>query len=159
MSGPIGFLLGMNQLSYYNKMHLPWTDEELTMIQQQYNEQGMDVIQIGNIHYKTPGQVSYRLKQIGAVDSMNHEIRGYKEYLDSSLFQEVKHNCSTFRKELKRQDRKSKKEHDMLTSRQKQQTNQQDAIENLTVEVQMIKSDIKEILRLMNALYDFESQS
>jgi hypothetical protein len=142
-------------------MHLPWTGEELTMIRQQYNEQGMDVIQIANIHYKTPGQVAYRLKQIGAVDSMNHEIRGYKEYCDSPLFQEVKHNCSAFRKELKQQDRKSNKEHTMLSSRQeKRQTrnNQQEAFEMLSADVQMIKNDVKEILRLMNALYEFENQ-
>ena len=165
MSGPIGFLLKMNPLSYYNKLHLPWTSEELTLIKQQYNEQGMDVIQIGNIHYKTPGQVSYRLKQIGAVDKMSNDIRGYKEYRESSLFQEVQNNSDTFKKELMQQDkgsmlRTTRQERRQERRQQIQQTNttQQDTIEQLSAEIQMIKNDVKEILRLMNALYDFESQ-
>ena len=146
-------------------MHRPWTGDELTMIKQQYNEEGMDVIEIGNIHYKTPGQVAYRLKQIGAVDSMSNDIRGYKEYRESSLFQEVQCKGDTFKKELLQQDKGSLHENKIRTTRQERRkemqytiTTQQDTIQLLSAEVQTIKNDVKEILRLMNALYDFESQ-
>lgn len=168
MSGPIGFLLGMNKLSYYNKMHLPWTGEELTIVKQQYNEDGLDIIQIGNIHYKTPGQVSYLLRKLGMID-VRFDARGYDEYIKSELFQEIQRRGDAFKKELKQQDRDSKKDHVILTSRQEQRQerrremqqttkNQQDAIEMLSAEVNIIKNDIKEILRLMNALYEFENQ-
>lgn len=161
----------MNSLSYYDRIHYPWTDEELAAIRQQYNEQKMDVIQMGNIHRKTPGQVAYRLKQIGVV-SKDDVVRGYIEYRQSDLFRESKINATSFKKELKKRDTgciKNVKDDKIISTCQEKRgerrkeilrtiAHQKEMIEELTTEVKSIKNDIKEILRLMNEIYDFESQ-
>ena len=170
----------MNPLSYYNKQYIPWTTDELSNIQKQYNEQGMNIIDIANIHYKTPGQVAYRLKKIGTVTNQN-DIRGYKEYRSSDLFVEIM-NQDPKEKQKSKQNQlhirmteqeeqmrlladdvsRPLKSSDLRLSRAQIKIEINDLkknVEQTQLDVKLIKKDVKEILRLINAIYDFESES
>jgi len=166
----------MNRLSYYDRMHLPWTDAELELIRKQYTEEMMDVIQIGNIHHKTPGQVGYRLRQIGVVGKNRKDtIRGYEEYMQSDLFKESQSNSYAFKKELMEREKETKDDETREARQEKRKIRQKEILQTITdhnatfeeltvevnalrAEVKSMKKDIKEILRLMTAVYDFENQ-
>ena len=155
----------MNSLSYYHLREEPWTDTEDLQLRTEYVDQQLDITQIADLHYKTPGQISYRLKKLGITEHYYKDTRGYDKYISSALYQEIKNAPKAhIKKEKKeRKVRKTKsqliKEH---TQHQQDQKENQEEIQlevsQLRAEIKGLKKDVKEILRLMTAVYDFEVQ-
>lgn len=73
---------------YYERSKLEWTDEEQQQIIKEYNDDEMNIIQIGNLHKRTPGGISYKLHKLGVM-SNRLNARGYPEYKASALYQEI----------------------------------------------------------------------
>jgi hypothetical protein len=55
----------MNGLEYYNRQKEDWGDKELQDIRTEYEIQEMTISQIADIHHRTPGSISYKLKNLG----------------------------------------------------------------------------------------------
>lgn len=149
----IQFIFGsiMNSLSYYRLRDEPWTETEDLQLRTEYIDQGLDIIQIADLHYKTPGQISYRLKKLGITDNYYKNTRGYDKYITSTLYREIRDAPKAhIQKEEKERKRKRNKSLPMEEIRIE--------INQLHEEINGLKKDIKEILRLMSAVYDFESQ-
>ena len=155
----------MNSLSYYHLREEPWTDIEDLQLRTEYVDQELDITQIADLHYKTPGQISYRLKKLGITEHYYKDTRGYNKYVSSSLYQEIKEAPKAhIQKEKKeRKGRKTKLNliEEYTQFQQEQKENQEEIhleVSQLRAEIKGLKKDVKEILRLMTAVYDFETQ-
>lgn len=163
----------MNLLSYYHLQDQPWTELEDQQLRAEYIEQLLDIIQIANLHYKTPGQIANRLKRLGITKNYYTGTRGYEQYKQSTLYREIIDRNETDKqiKETKKREKETLQE-DIITDKKERksrnsklelieyiqiQQEQTDKINELTDDVKNMKKDIKEILRLMNAIYDFEA--
>lgn len=78
----------MNPLSYYVRQKEQWNDTELQQIRTEYEEKHLTISQLGDIHQRTPGQISYALKRINLITD-NKQARGYPEYHASELYKEI----------------------------------------------------------------------
>ena len=161
IDGPLS-ILHMNPLSYYHLREQPWTDQEDQTLRIEYVDQLLDIVQIADLHYKTPGQISYRLKRLGITEHYYKEMRGYDRYKNSDLFREIMANpkvrVKTEHTTEKQDIPKGHKKIKMIEEYLQIQQEQKEKIEELQLEMKSMKKDIKEILRLMNAVYDFEQQ-
>ena len=135
----------MNGLEYYNRQKDDWSNKELQDIRTEYETQEMTISQIADIHHRTPGSISSKLKNLGLI-THNTLSRGYLDYKNSDLYKEIveKGKSSDAENKLKKKDLpvSSPFRH----------------IIHMRNEIADLKKDVKELLRLMNALYDFESQ-
>lgn len=90
----------MHPRSYYDKSGHPWTSEEDAQLEKEYTVDKLSITQIGDIHKRTPGGITWQLKRLKCLDT-NTEARGYQEYRDSDLYKEIvasgKSNDSTSR--------------------------------------------------------------
>jgi hypothetical protein len=137
----------MNGLEYYNRQKEVWNDKELEDIKIEYETKNLTVSQIADIHRRTPGSIGHKLKKIGLVTHFTL-CRGYIDYKNSTLYKEIILNSMNRNKEPKLSIKPNK-----LTM-----INQDTEISMMRNEIAELKKDVKEMLRLMNALYDFESQ-
>jgi hypothetical protein len=104
----------------------------------------MTISQIADIHRRTPGSISYKLKSLGLIIH-NALARGHLDYKNSNLYREIIDaglSCDA-EKKVKKETKTKAKIDNALEMRN---------------EIADLKKDVKEMLRLMNALYDFESQ-
>ena len=154
----------MNSLSYYHLREEPWTDTEDLELRTEYVDQELDIIQIADLHYKTPGQIAYRLKKLGITEHYYKGTRGYDRYSSSALYQEIKDapkaHIQKEKKERKGRKNKSQLVEDHIQLQQDQKENQEEIhleVSQLRAEIKDLKKDVKEILHLMTAVYDFES--
>jgi DNA-binding transcriptional regulator GbsR (MarR family) len=143
----------MNPLSYYHLREEPWAETEDATLRSEYVDQKLDIIQIADRHYKTPGQISYRLKKLGITDNYYKETRGYDAYLQSDLYCEIKESP----KKEKQQDPIERPKRMSKALMMQSYTDLQLEVNQLRSEIKGIKNDVKEILRLMTAVYDFET--
>lgn len=152
----------MNRLEYYNRQKELWDDKEIDDVRTEYETNEMTISQIADIHHRTPGSISYKLKCLGIVIH-NTLTRGYLEYRNSSLYKEIlevsKRNDAE--KKVKREERAATKEAKLKVVKSPTPTTSVSVpsheIAELRNEVASLKRDVKEMLRLMNALYEFES--
>jgi hypothetical protein len=143
----------MNGLEYYNRQKENWTDKELQDIRNEYETNEMTISQIAYIHHRTPGSISYKLKNMGII-SHNTFSRGYLEYKNSDLYKEIVEKGKSSDAEMKvKKDVKLKAKTEALPV-----STQIGEIVQMRNEIATLKKDVKEMLRLMNALYDFEIQ-
>ena len=133
------FIYKMNTLEYYNRQKDSWDKKELHDIQTEYEVKKMTISEIADIHHRTPGCISFKLKNLGLI-SNNKDSRGYLDYKNSKLYKEIV---------------KTSKENDAEKKGKKDAFNE---ISQMRNEIAELKKDVKQMLRLMNALYDFESQ-
>ena len=150
----------MNRLEYYNRQKEDWSEKELQDIRTEYETKEMTISQIADLHNRTPGSISYKLKKIGLI-THNTLSRGYLDYKNSDLYKQIVEEGDAKKKVKKEGDAEKKV---------KKEVKLKAKIEGLPVstpfreilemrnEITDLKKDVKEILRLMNALYDFESQ-
>lgn len=142
----------MNKLDYYNRQKDMWDEKELCDIKNEYETRELTISQIADIHRRTPGSISYKLKNLGII-THNALSRGYLEYKNSSLYKEIVETGKATDAEKKvKKDAKLKLKTEMPI------INPTNDIAELKKEVAFLRKDVKEMLRLMNALYDFESQ-
>jgi len=78
----------MNGLDYYNRQKEDWSDKELQDVRTEYETNEMTISQIADIHHRTPGSISYKLKNLGLV-THNTLSRGYLDYKNSKLYKEI----------------------------------------------------------------------
>ena len=141
----------MNPLSYYHLREEPWTETEDATLRSEYVGQKLDIIQIADRHYKTPGQILYRLKKLGITSYK--ETRGYDAYLQSDLYREIKEAP----KKEKQQGSMERPKRMTRALMMESNIDLQLEVNQLRSEIKGIKNDVKEILRLMTAVYDFET--
>jgi hypothetical protein len=138
----------MNKLAYYNRQNEPWNDKEVEDIKTEYEIKRMTISEIADIHRRTPSSIGYKVKNIGLIERYNLS-RGYMDYKNSKLYKEIVSNIIN-----KNIQSKINTEFDMVPT-----IRRRDEIRMMRNEIDELKKDVKEMLRLMNALYDFESQS
>jgi len=125
----------MNPLIYYNRQKEDWSDKELQDVRTEYETKEMTISQIADIHHRTPGSISYKLKALGLIVN-NIQSRGYLEYTNSILYKEiVETSNSTEKKEKKAKSKAKTTESDIVNE-----------IKLLKDSVSEIKKDIKQIL-------------
>jgi len=78
----------MQPKSYYDRSGHPWTEEEDSQLENEYTIDNLTIIQIGDIHKRTPGGITWQLKRLKLLNN-NVEARGYQEYRDSPLYKEI----------------------------------------------------------------------
>lgn len=152
----------MNRLEYYSRQKELWDDKEIEDVRMEYETNEMTISQIADIHRRTPGSISYKLKGLGIVIHTTL-TRGYLEYRNSNLYKEILEvsKRSDAEKKVKREERAATKEAKLKAMKAPAPTTSVSVpsheIAELRNEVASLKRDVKEMLRLMNALYDFES--
>ncbi len=74
-------------IAYYVNRNVPWTKEDVSIIENLYN--GCNTIMdIAIVVKKTPGQIAFKLKQLGLVS--NHmRAKGYHDYVKSKLYYDI----------------------------------------------------------------------
>jgi hypothetical protein len=143
----------MNGLEYYNRQKEYWNDKELQDLRSEYEIKEMTISQIADIHHRTPGSISYKLKNLGLI-THNTLSRGYSDYKNSKLYMKIVETgkINDSEKKIKKETKqKDKTENNILNVQFKE-------IYDMRNEIADLKKDVKEILRIMNALYDFETQ-
>jgi len=138
----------MNKLAYYNRQNEPWNDKEVEDIKIEYETKRMTISEIADIHRRTPSSIGYKVKSIGLIERYNLS-RGYMDYKNSKLYKEIVSNIIN-----KNIQSKLNTEIDMVPP-----IRRRDEIRMMRNEIDELKKDVKEMLRLMNALYDFETQA
>lgn len=53
----------MNRLEYYNRQNHSWDENEIQSLKSEY-EKEMTISEIADIHHRTPGSISYKLKNM-----------------------------------------------------------------------------------------------
>lgn len=145
----------MNTLSYYDRTKESWLNEEVTQLINEYTNDLLDIAQCANIHRRTPGSIAFKLSGLKVVPH-TCLARGFTEYVTSPLYNEIVTKP--------KKERVPKKEKVPKPSPpQKVPTKEliiSDEIESMKSDIAELKSDVKEILRLMHAIYEFqESES
>jgi DNA-binding transcriptional regulator GbsR (MarR family) len=149
----------MNKLEYYSCQKDPWGEEELKQLTEEYQANNMTISEIADIHLRTPGSISYKLKNLGLIEH-NTLSRGYTEYRTSELYKEIveKGRIEDAEKAEKRKERAEKKlQKEVSPVRTIAATPINTEFLQLKREVKEIKDDIKKILELMTAVYEFET--
>lgn len=175
----------MNRLEYYDRQQDSWEKEEVDSLTSEYETKEMTIRDIADIHRRTPGSISYKLKSMGLI-THSAMSRGYIEYIQSELYQEIVETGK--RTDAERKVKKEatlnmkavadaeKREFNEAGIQQKEETSvkkrerRKTAAETtataehtvvyteLKREIIDLKKDVKEMLRLIHELYDFESQ-
>jgi len=153
----------MNKLEYYKRQKVGWDAKELQDIRMEYETKGLNISEIADIHYRTPGSISYKLQSLGII-THNVLSRGYLEYKNSNLYKEIvtaakDNDIKKAKKEIELREKLantpvSTPSNDIIEP----ESNTKARGSRVRNEIAELKKDVKEILRLMNALYDFESQ-
>ena len=74
----------MNKPEYYIRQKDTWDDSEVRQLRVEYLQDKMSISEIGDIHQRTPGSISYKLKGLGYIETTT-SARGYSEYKASQL--------------------------------------------------------------------------
>jgi hypothetical protein len=74
--------------SFYNRSKEPWDEEEIEQVKREYDNDMLSIIEIGNIHNRTPGTISFQLKKQNIL-SKTTDARGYIDYRNSDLYAEI----------------------------------------------------------------------
>ena len=114
----------------------------------------MNISEIADIHHRTPGSISYKLKSLGIIDH-NTQARGYDEYKNSNLYKEI-----VEKGKINDSERRIKRVSQYETITVPPQINIPfKQLVDLRSDVETLKTDVKEILRLMNAIYGFRQHA
>jgi len=136
----------MEKFAYYDRSGKPWPEEEDNQLLKEYNEDKMDIIEIGHMHKRTPGGIAYRLKRIDVITNQI-DARGYQEYQASDLYREIISSGS----------RRNKSKEKDQTNVKKHTSNIESDLSQLKDEMRLVKSSLNEIHNLLKAVYKFET--
>ena len=127
----------------------PWGFEEDQRLIKEYNVDKLNLLEICKIHKRNPGGITSRLNLLNLIDRRQN-TRGYSEYLASDLYKELQAKKSDTKNKVKKENTLNTIIEDLNTPLNE--------VHEMRNEIADLKKDVKEILRLMNLLYDFESQ-
>jgi len=143
-------------------MGAAWRESEIEQLLNEVRD-GQTYEEIAKTHKRTVGGIVSRLKDI-AYECHNKQMSINEIVVLTSISKNDVIDTIVQKDKRKENIEKRKEKHAAgfeLSSKTKptsQTTSAPSEIAELTNEVVSIKKDVKEILRLMNALYDFESQ-
>ena len=148
-------------------MGKPWSQEELNQLLQEIKEK-KSIIDIATLHKRTQGGINSRLRETAAILHLNDnktiveciEITGLdkSDVIDAISRREYNIMMKAKKAEAKEKDKEQAlSKHVDITSERNIISKHVDPLHELRLEVNELKKDVKEILRLMNALYDFEA--
>ena len=86
---------GVNTFEYYDRRKDEWTMEETEQLRTEYMDKHLNILQIADIHRRTPGYIS------------SNQARGYFDYINSELYKEVIEKSNIERKEKLPDDEKN----------------------------------------------------
>ena len=148
----------MNRLEYYNRQKDSWDENEIQSLKSEY-EKEMTISEIADIHHRTPGSISYKLKNMKLI-MHNTQSRGYNEYRTSELYKEIveKGKIIDAEKKEKMKVKAEPKAKPKAEPKAKIKVFYTSEITELKNEISSLKIDVKEMLHLIHELYDFENQ-
>ena len=85
----------MNPLSYYERSKEPWSIDEMKGVRNDYENDLLNIADIGDKYKRTPGCIASIIKKMGLIIDYK-KARGYLEYKTSPLYNEI---CSQSGKE------------------------------------------------------------
>ena len=145
-------------MDYYTNSGQPWSSQEEDQIKKEYNEDKLDINEIGRIHKRTPGGIGSRLCILGVIE---HRLsaRGYSEYKNSDLYKEICEKGPP-KKEKKPKEPKEPKEKKVRTSVYESNvliSIKQSDYDELKEELFDVKEQLSEIKNMIKnlAIYDF----
>ena len=143
-------------MDYYTNSGQPWSSQEEDQIKKEYNEDKLDINEIGKIHKRTPGGIGSRLCILGVIE---HRLsaRGYSEYKNSDLYKEICEKGSP-KKEKKPKEPKEKKVKTSITESNVLISIKQSDYYELKEELSDVKEQLSEIKNMIKnlAIYDFD---
>lgn len=165
-------------MDYYTNSGLKWSSDEEEKVINEYNEQKLDINEIGLIHKRTPGGISSKLAILGIIPD-RFSGRGQQEYISSDLYKEICSNNSEKKKEIEKR-KKDKIEKKLLETKKREEEYQKNITFwekqkeskkqnsficirecdylDLKEELSNVKIELKEIKNMINklAIYDFD---
>jgi hypothetical protein len=102
--------LQMNTFDYYNRRKEEWSISETDQLYMEYLYKTLNIIQIADIHRRTPGDILYKCKTMNIISEYKY-ARGYSDYISSNLYNQIMskiHNENTKRLENTKKENKKK---------------------------------------------------
>ena len=96
----------MNKLEYYDRRKDEWSASETEQLRMEYLYKLLTIIDIADIHKRTPGYISSKLKRMKIISSSD-QARGYFDYRNSELYKEIIEKSDKERKEKLQDDEKN----------------------------------------------------
>uniref|UniRef100_A0A6C0ANF0 Uncharacterized protein n=1 Tax=viral metagenome TaxID=1070528 RepID=A0A6C0ANF0_9ZZZZ len=148
-------------------MGKPWSQEELNQLLQEIKEK-KSIVDIATLHKRTQGGINSRLRETAAILHLNEnktiqeciEITGLDKSDIIDAISRREYNIIMKAKKVETKEKLKEQvlnKHVNITSERNIISKHVDPLHELRLEVNELKKDVKEILRLMNALYDFEA--
>jgi len=131
----------------------PWYQEEDNQLNQLYNVEMLDIMQISKIHNRAPGGIISRLCKHNYIPN-RISVRGYLEYKNSDMYKEIvlknRENNIQFQKENVK-----KKENILITIDKNDYLELQTDIKGIKKEITELKKTIQDFVEIMKEMYDF----
>jgi hypothetical protein len=137
----------MNRFTYYDRQKEPWEEKECKSLRIRYEKKEMNVSQIADIHRRTPGSISYKLRSLGIIEH-NTLARGYLEYKKSNLYKEIVNTNKTTDN-----PRRLRENHGKKIKEDKKSTVACNTDKEIPSDIIEIKNDIKEIKESISKLF------
>ena len=152
----------MNTLEYYNRSKEPWLPDEAAEVKRRYNDESKNILEIADIHRRTPGCIAWKLNSMAVVPH-NRLARGYQAYTMSALYNEIVQDArkNDDSKKLKKEERNKVKVDTAVKIIENASLSEINSlkgeIHNIKSDIAEMKRDIKELLECMKAIYEFEN--
>ena len=131
----------------------PWYQEEDNQLNQLYNVEQLDIMQISKIHNRAPGGIISRLCKHNYIQN-RISARGYLEYQNSDMYKQIvlknKENNIQFQKENVK-----KRENILITIDKNDYLELQTDIKGMKNEITELKKTIQDFVEIMKEMYDF----
>ena len=143
--------------SSFENMGKPWKQDEIDQLLQEVKE-NKDFVDIAELHKRTSGSIRSRLRLIAAELHLDQK-KTIQECIQitglsmTSVIDAIDKREFNDRIKAKKVETKEKAKEAAISVPQKPI----DSVNGLRKDIDELKKDVKEILRLMNALYDFEA--
>ena len=131
----------------------PWYQEEDNQLNQLYNVELLNIMEISKIHNRAPGGIISRLCKHNYIPN-RISARGYLEYQNSDMYKQIvlknRENNIQFQKENVK-----KKENILITIDKNDYLELKADIEGMKNEITELKKTIQDFVEIMKEMYDF----
>lgn len=142
----------------FNRAGEPWTRREDEQLNNLYNVDMLDIMQISAIHNRAPGGIISRLKKHHYIED-NVSARGYEDYKNSDIYKQHVANKSVNKKTkvLRVKPDKPNNNLDHVMIRINEYVELKEHIAELKEDMTDVKRTLKDLMDMMQAVYKFES--